>query len=79
MPIQPSTQRPLSVASWHPTEYLRILYKRRWAAIPGFLLVFLTGALSSLKTIPVYEATTQVLIEKDARRATSLSRSAGVP
>jgi capsular exopolysaccharide synthesis family protein len=57
----------------HPTEYLRVLYKRRWVAIPGFLLIFLTGAIDSVRTVPIYEARAQLLIEKDARRATSLN------
>ena len=57
----------------HPTEYLRVLYKRRWVAIPGFLLIFLSGAIDSVRTVPIYEARTQLLIEKDARRATSLN------
>ncbi|MFI5177693.1 MAG: GumC family protein [Vicinamibacterales bacterium] len=59
--------------SWHPTDYLRVLHKRRWFAIPTFLVVFLSGALGSLRAIPIYEATTQVMIEKDARRATSIN------
>jgi capsular exopolysaccharide synthesis family protein len=42
-------------------------------AIPGFLLVFLSGAIGSIRTVPVYEARTQIMIEKDARRATSLN------
>ena len=58
---------------WHPTDYLRILSKRRWVAVPGFLLVFLSGAIGSMQTVPIYEARTQLLIEKDARRATSLN------
>ncbi|MFO7301355.1 MAG: polysaccharide biosynthesis tyrosine autokinase [Acidobacteriota bacterium] len=60
-------------SSWHPTDYLRVLYKRRWVAIPGFLLVFLSGAIGSIRTVPVYEARTQLIIEKDARRATSIN------
>ena len=69
-PVSP--HRPIAAATWHPTEYLRILYKRRWIAIPGFVLVFVAGAVSSLRTIPLYQATTQIMVEKDARRATSI-------
>ncbi|ODS54469.1 MAG: hypothetical protein ABS36_11255 [Acidobacteria bacterium SCN 69-37] len=58
---------------WHPTDYLRVLYKRRWVAIPGFLLVFVSGAIGSIRTVPVYEARTQIIIEKDARRNTSIN------
>jgi succinoglycan biosynthesis transport protein ExoP len=60
-------------SSWHPSDYLRVLHKRRWVAIPGFLLVFLSGAIGSIRTVPVYEARTQIMIEKDARRSTSLN------
>ena len=74
MPQQPSlSNRSTSPSSWHPTDYLRVLYKRRWVAIPGFLLVFLTGAIGSLRTVPIYEARTQLLIEKDAKRNTSIN------
>ena len=58
---------------WHLTDYLRILHKRRWFAVPTFLVVFLSGALSSLRAIPIFEATTQIMIEKDARRASSIN------
>ncbi len=56
----------------HLSHYLRVVYKRRWIAIPGFLVVFLSGAIGSVRTVPVYEARTQIMIEKDARRATSI-------
>jgi len=58
---------------WHPTDYLRVLFKRRWVALPGFLLVFLTGAIGTIRAVPVYEARTQLLVEKDARRVTTLN------
>ncbi len=73
MAHHPASSGPSTKASWHPTDYLRVLYKRRWIAIPGFLLVFLSGAIGSLRTVPIYEARTQLMIEKDARRATSLN------
>src|SRR5262245_23302882 len=68
----PNQRRSGSRNSWHPTDYLRVLYKRRWVAIPGFMIVFLSGAIGSIRTVPLYEARTQVMIEKDARRSTSL-------
>jgi capsular exopolysaccharide synthesis family protein len=70
MPSAP--HRPIAAATWHPTEYVRILYKRRWVAIPALVIVFLGGAVNSLRTTPLYEASTQILVEKDARRATSI-------
>ena len=71
---QPSSPAPRhsSESWWHPTDYLRILYKRRWVAIPAFLLVFVSGALETIRAVPIYEARAQLLIERDARRATSI-------
>lgn len=71
---QPSSSAPRqsSESWWHPTDYLRILYKRRWVAIPAFLLVFVSGALETIRAVPIYEARAQLLIERDARRATSI-------
>jgi capsular exopolysaccharide synthesis family protein len=60
-------------ATRHLTDYLRILHKRRWIALPAFLIVFVSGVVSSLSTMPVYEATAQLMIEKEARRATSIT------
>jgi uncharacterized protein involved in exopolysaccharide biosynthesis len=68
-----SPARHISDQVWHPTEYLRVLYKRRWVAVPAFLVVFLSGTLNSIRTVPVYEAQTQLLIERDSRRVTSIS------
>ncbi|HYN10659.1 MAG TPA: polysaccharide biosynthesis tyrosine autokinase [Vicinamibacterales bacterium] len=59
--------------SFHPTHYFRVFYKRRWVAIPGFLLVFLTGAIDSVRTVPIYQASAQLMIEKSARRATTIN------
>ena len=73
MPIPSQTPRAATKLLWHPTDYLRVLYKRRWVAIPGFVLVFLSGTVNSIRTVPIYEAQAQLLIEKDARRATSIS------
>ena len=55
----------------HFTDYVRVLYKRRWLAAAAFLLVFAYGATTSLRKTPIYEAGTQLLIEKDSRRAGS--------
>jgi len=71
-PTAAHSARTTSSRAFHPTDYLRTLYKRRWVAMPGFLLVFLSGAIGSLRTVPIYEATTPVLVEPEARRNTTL-------
>ena len=57
----------------HIGDYLRVIYRRRWAAGLSLLAVVAYGAFGSLKKTPIYEATSQLLIEKEARRATSLN------
>jgi len=73
MTTHPSAPRQTPGQAWHLTDYMRTLHKRRWFAVPTFLVVFLSGALSSFRAVPIYEATTQILIEKDARRASSIN------
>jgi capsular exopolysaccharide synthesis family protein len=68
-----SSAAPSLSQSRHFSDYLRVLSKRRWMAGLAFLAVFAYGAVSTLKKTPIYEATAQVLIEKEVRRATSLN------
>jgi polysaccharide biosynthesis transport protein len=56
----------------HVTDYIRTFYKRRWTALTALLVVFLTGAIHSLRTTPIYEASAPLLIEQQARKVTSL-------
>ncbi|MCC7007740.1 MAG: polysaccharide biosynthesis tyrosine autokinase [Acidobacteria bacterium] len=80
MPTRPATSsRPRSSATtprargtFQIADYLRVLHRRRWTAGLAFLAVFVYGAFSTLKKTPIYEATVQLLIEKDTRRATSI-------
>ena len=53
------------------TDHLRVLYKRRWIAVSAFLVVFLYAAVSTLRTTPLYEAKTQLRIEKESAAATT--------
>lgn len=69
-----SSSQPSAAQSLSPLgDYLRVLYRRRWTAALALLVVFGYGAFSSLRKTPIYEATAQILIEKEARRATSLN------
>ena len=57
----------------HLMDYVRVVYKRRWVALPVFLGVLAIGAINSYRTTPLYRATTQILIEKDAPKVGDLS------
>ena len=50
----------------HIWDYVRVVYKRRWIAIPALLLVFSVMTFNSLRETPIYRSQAQLLIEKDA-------------
>jgi len=54
-------------------DYLRVLYRRRWVAVPVFLVLFVTSAINTVRTTPVYEATAEILIEKDGSKVANLN------
>ena len=58
----------------HVMDYIRVVYKRRWIAIPVFLLLFVVGAVNALRQVPIYQAKTQVLIEKDSPNVATLDQ-----
>lgn len=49
----------------HLMDYVRVLYKRRWIALPVFLIVAVVGAVNTLRQTPIYQGRVQLLIEKD--------------
>ena len=55
----------------HFSDVVGVLSRRRWLAGGVFILVFVYLAASSLRKTPLYEATTQILIEKESRPAAS--------
>jgi capsular exopolysaccharide synthesis family protein len=50
----------------HLWDYVRVVYKRRWLALPAFLLVFSVMAFNSMRQTPIYRSQAQLLVEKDA-------------
>lgn len=74
-PSAPVTHVPHSTSDErHLLDYVRTVYKRRWIAIPVFLLVFLAGSLNAMRETPVYRARTQVLIERDTPGVATLDQ-----
>src|ERR1700730_10307702 len=53
-PSQESTMR----------EYMRVLLKRKWMMTAVVLGIFMTVAIASLRQTPIYEAATQIVINK---------------
>jgi capsular exopolysaccharide synthesis family protein len=50
----------------HLTDYVKVLYKRRWPALTAFLIVVLSVSVYTFTAIPIYEARVQILIEKES-------------
>ena len=49
-----------------PNQYLFAIYRRRWIALTTFLVVMAYTGYQTFTTMPVYEATAQLLIKTDA-------------
>ena len=49
----------------HLRDYLAIVLKRRWVVIAVFLILVATVAISSLRMEPIFQATTQILIDRE--------------
>jgi succinoglycan biosynthesis transport protein ExoP len=50
----------------HVWDYARVVYKRRWIALPAFLLVVAVMTFNSMRETPLFRSQAQLLIEKDA-------------
>jgi capsular exopolysaccharide synthesis family protein len=58
----------------HLVDHFRVVYKRRWIALPVFLIFFVVGVVNALREIPVYQARAQVLIESDSPKVARLDQ-----
>ncbi|MGE5359681.1 MAG: GumC family protein [Bacteroidales bacterium] len=75
--MKPSTSRKstrgAAESDTHVFDYLRVLYRRRWVALPVFLVLFVTSAINTVRTTPIYEAKTEILIEKDGAKGGNIN------
>src|SRR5215475_10033729 len=74
VPVHPSPPPPAHAArpsdppedtEVHLSDYLRVLYKRRWPALTVFLIVFVGTCVFTFTATPIYNARVQLLIEKE--------------
>jgi capsular exopolysaccharide synthesis family protein len=49
----------------HLKDYLRVLHKRRWVILTTFVVIFTLTAILTFRQRPLYQATAQLLIEKE--------------
>ncbi|MDR1989809.1 MAG: polysaccharide biosynthesis tyrosine autokinase [Acidobacteriaceae bacterium] len=74
---RPDPTRPVSHGGHHEkhiSDYVRILYKRRWIIGPVFLVLFVIGVFNALQQTPIYQSQVQLLIEKDAPNVATLDQ-----
>ena len=62
---------PTDADQWHFLDYVRLLSKRRWTAIPTFLVIVGAVALLTYTATPIYEARAQLLIEAETQNVVS--------
>jgi len=53
-------------------EYLRVILKRRWTIITVFAIIFISVAIYTYTATPIYQATTQLVIEKENPNVVSI-------
>ncbi len=56
----------------HVLDYLRVLFKRRWTALASFALVICGTAVYTLRATPIYEASVQLLVERENQNVFTL-------
>jgi len=59
-------------------EYLRVLIKRRWVIMTVFSVVVLAAAIKTFTATPIYQATAQIIIEKENPKLVSIEEVIGV-
>jgi capsular exopolysaccharide synthesis family protein len=64
-PPPASAPQVLSVAEPHLSDYVKVLYKRRWTASTAFLVVLLSVTVYTFTATSIFEARTRLLIEAD--------------
>ena len=55
-------------------DYLRVLLKRRWVIITAFTVVVLSVAVKTFTANPIYQATAQIVIEKENPNLVSIEQ-----
>ena len=72
-PVQPPPVAALPVpvappaADAHLTDYVKVVYKRRWTAATVFLLVMAAVTVYTFTATPIFEARTRLLIEAESQ------------
>ncbi len=73
---KPIIQTPFAMESEEETlkfqDYLQIILRRKWIVVVSFLIVFITAVIYTMKSPPVYEASSTVLVNTQSKAQGSL-------
>ena len=58
----------------HLTDYVKVLYKRRWTAFTAFTLVVGSITVQTFTATPIYEARTRLLLEADQQNVVNFKQ-----
>jgi capsular exopolysaccharide synthesis family protein len=58
----------------HLTDYVKVLYKRRWTAVTAFLLVLGSVTVYTFTVTPIFEAKTRLLIETEEKNVVNFKQ-----
>ena len=53
-------------------DYLRVILKRRWTILTVFAIIVITVAIQTYTALPIYRATTRLIIEKENPNVVSI-------
>jgi capsular exopolysaccharide synthesis family protein len=59
----------------HLSDYVKVLYKRRWTVMTAFLIVVLSIGVYTFTATPIYRARVQILIEKESANVVSFKEA----
>jgi succinoglycan biosynthesis transport protein ExoP len=59
----------------HFYEYLKVVYKRRWIAMTAFVICATAVTINALTTIPRYDASVQILIDKESTNVVTFKQA----
>src|SRR5436309_376479 len=71
---QEATAQFSTVGTSHLTDYVKVLYKRRWLAGAIFLTIVLATVAYSFTATPIFEAKARLLIEAENQNVVSFKQ-----
>jgi uncharacterized protein involved in exopolysaccharide biosynthesis len=62
----------------HLTDYMRVILKRRWMIVSILVILVTTVTITSFRMVPIYRATSQILIKRENPNVVNIEEVVGV-